>query len=109
MAEGGELARELRCPWGWNFAARIEIPAAEEIGSGDDGCPHGAILIGSLRPRQSFVKPKIEAHGPMLHRAGQVHEQGQQLVRMEGLAEDAATEEARGQFEIRSGGHVQQW
>jgi len=48
----------------WKDAALSEVTGAELVGGGDDGCPHGAVLVRALRPGQTArgVDPKGEAH-----------------------------------------------
>ena len=55
MPEGGELPGEFRIAGSLHLAARREIAAAEKIGGRDDCRTHGAILIGTLRPRKIAV------------------------------------------------------
>jgi hypothetical protein len=102
MAERGELAGEFDGAGRREPTARVEIAAPEQIGRCDDGGSHRAVFIGPLRPRQFFVVPKIEAHGPMLHLdGGQVPHGGHQLIGVKRLLKDAAPEKAGRQFRVR--------
>jgi len=64
MAERGELAGIDGGAGGAGLAARVEIAAAKQVGRGNHGSAHGAVLVGALRPRDFAIEPKIEAHRP---------------------------------------------
>ena len=62
MAERCELAGVLRIARGLQFAPRIEIAPAEQIGRRNHRRAHGAVLVGALRPGEPTVQPELEAH-----------------------------------------------
>ena len=93
------------------LAARIEIAAAEQVGGGDYGRPHGPVFVSALRPGQLFIQPEIETHAPMVtavnvRRSGHI-KRLEQLFCLEWLAKGAGMTERTHEGGIRSGGQVQ--
>lgn len=108
MSQRSKLPGELPTGQDRRLAARVEITTTEEVRSGYDGRSHGSVFIGPLRPRQILVKPEIEAHGPMLHRAGgEFSDSGEQVFRVERLLQNAAGGKRRHLVGVRRSGQVQ--
>ena len=62
VSQGCELAGVCRGARRLGLAASVEIAAAEQVRGGNDRRAHGAVFIGSLRPGDVVVQPKIKAH-----------------------------------------------
>jgi hypothetical protein len=65
VPHGGELPGKT-LGFGRQLAPGIEIASAEQVGSGNNRRPHRPVFIRSLRPRNVFTQPEIEAHRPYL-------------------------------------------
>ena len=111
MAEAGELPGITGGVRGLEFAAGTEVAAAEKVGGGDYGGPHGSVLVGALRPGQIVVNPQVEAHQGLFYRwlGGKQPGDGfEELVRPEWLAQNTAGTEGRYLFGIGAGGKVKE-
>jgi len=108
MPEGSELTGEFGVARSLHFAPRREIPPAEQVGGRYDCRPHGTVLIGTLRPGEIAIQPKIEAQSLWYIAVGQVFDRGQQVVVAEGLAQHPALGESRCQVDVGNGGNIEQ-
>jgi len=70
MAQRGELAGEFGATGCLHPAPRRKVASPEQVRGGNHRRSHGPVLVGSLRPRQLSVHPKIEAHWPYVTTRG---------------------------------------
>ena len=71
MAERGELAGEFGVARSLQFMTRRKVAAAKKVGRRYDRHAHWPVLIGTLRPSEIAVYPKIKAHNLRYNTVGQ--------------------------------------
>ena len=107
MPEGSELAGELGVARGLDLAPRRKIPPPEQVGGRYDCRSQGTVLIGTLRPGEIAIQPKIVAQTSWYIAMGQIIDRGQQVVIAEGLAQHPAFGKSRCQVDVGSGGNIE--
>jgi hypothetical protein len=107
MPERSELAGEFGIARSLHLAPWGKISPAEQVGRRYNCRSHGTVLIGTLRPGEIVIQPKIEAQSLWYIAMGQVFDRGQQVVVTEGLAQHPASGKLRCQLGVGSGGHIE--